>query len=116
MVMRVSGVVLPQNKHLVVSLQSIFGIGRKRALQICENVGIVFCKNVSELSQDEISKIQFAVNVFVVESDLRRTIARNIKRLCDIKCYRGMRHRLSLPVRGQRTRTNALTRKKHRVK
>ena len=113
MVIRVSGIILAPGKHLVVSLQNIFGIGKKRALQICEAVGISPITKVSSLSQDAISKIQFNVNTYLVEGDLRRIIARNIKRLRDIKCYRGMRHRLSLPVRGQRTRTNASTRKKH---
>lgn len=113
MIIRVSGVVLAPNKHLVISLQSIFGIGKKRAAQICEAVGISPVKKVLLLSQDDISKIQYNVNTYLVEGDLRRIIARNIKRLRDIKCYRGMRHRLSLPVRGQRTRTNASTRKKH---
>ncbi len=116
MVVRVSGVVLPLNKHLVISLQSIFGVGLKRAQIICKTVGLEFSKKVCDLTQDEVVKIQFVVNTYVVESDLRRNIVRNIKRLRDIKCYRGMRHCLSLPVRGQRTRTNASTRKRYKNK
>lgn len=108
---RVSGVIMPPNKHIVIALQSIFGIGRTRAIQICKAVGVDASVKVSELKDDVVTMIQKAVADFEVEGDLRRRIAINIKRLRDIKCYRGLRHRMGLPVRGQRTRTNARTRK-----
>jgi len=108
---RVSGVILPPNKHVGIALQSIFGIGRTRALQICKAVGIESSIKISELKEDVVNMIQKTVAEFEVEGDLRRRIAFNIKRLRDIKCYRGLRHRMGLPVRGQRTRTNARTRK-----
>ena len=108
---RVSGVILPPNKHVVIALRSIFGIGRTRALQICKNVGVDPSVKVSALTDDTVTSIQKAVTEFEVEGDLRRRIAINIKRLRDIKCYAGLRHRMGLPVHGQRTRTNARTRK-----
>ena len=108
---RITGVILPQNKHINIALRSVFGIGKKRALEICEKVGIEPVKKVSEITEDVANLIQKAVNDYEVEGDLRRRIAMNIKRLRDIKCYRGMRHRRSLPCRGQRTKTNARTRK-----
>jgi small subunit ribosomal protein S13 len=108
---RVSGVIMPPNKHVVIALQSIFGIGRTRAIQICEAVGVEPSVKISALEEDTITSIQKAVTDFEVEGDLRRRIAINIKRLRDIKCYRGLRHRMGLPVHGQRTRTNARTRK-----
>lgn len=113
---RVSGVVLPSKKHIIIALTSIYGIGIVRAKNICMKVGISGSIKVSDLKDEEILKIQNFVNEFEVEGDLRRRISINIKRLKDIKCYRGMRHRLSLPVRGQRTRTNAKTRKKKKSK
>ncbi len=108
---RVSGVIMPPNKHVVIALQSIFGVGRTRALQICEVVGVEPSVKISALEEDTVTSIQKAVMDFEVEGDLRRRIAINIKRLRDIKCYRGLRHRMGLPVHGQRTRTNARTRK-----
>lgn len=114
MVVRVAGVILPENKHILIALQEIYGVGKHRAMSICRGVGVPFCLRTSEVSHDFLNKIQEFVLSYEVEGDLRRKIVRNIKRLCDIKCYRGMRHRLSLPVRGQRTRTNASTRKKLR--
>lgn len=108
---RVSGVILPPNKHVGIALQSIYGIGRTRALQICQAVGIEPSVKISEIQDDTAALIQKVVSDFEVEGDLRRRIAMNIKRLRDIKCYRGLRHRMGLPVRGQRTRTNARTRK-----
>lgn len=108
---RVSGVILPPNKHIGIALRSIFGIGRTRALQICKAVGVDAGIKVSELKDDVVTMLQKSVAEFEVEGDLRRRIAINIKRLRDIKCYRGLRHRMGLPVRGQRTRTNARTRK-----
>jgi small subunit ribosomal protein S13 len=108
---RVSGVIMPPNKHVVIALQGIFGIGRTRALQICKAVGVDASVKISELKDDIVTKIQKVAAEFEVEGDLRRRIAINIKRLRDIKCYRGLRHRMGLPVHGQRTRTNARTRK-----
>jgi small subunit ribosomal protein S13 len=108
---RVSGVILPPNKHIGIALRSIFGIGRTRALQICKAVGVDPSVKVSDLQDDIVNGLQKTVAEFEVEGDLRRLIAMNIKRLRDIKCYRGLRHRMGLPVRGQRTKTNARTRK-----
>jgi small subunit ribosomal protein S13 len=108
---RVSGVIMPPNKHVGIALQSIFGIGRTRALQICKAVGVEASVKISDLKDDVVTLIQKAAAEFEVEGDLRRRVAINIKRLRDIKCYRGLRHRMGLPVRGQRTRTNARTRK-----
>lgn len=108
---RVSGVIMPPNKHIAIALEGIFGIGRTRALQVCEAVGVDASVKVADLKEDVVTLIQRAVAEFEVEGDLRRRIAINIKRLRDIKCYRGLRHRMGLPVHGQRTRTNARTRK-----
>jgi small subunit ribosomal protein S13 len=108
---RVSGVIMPPNKHIVIALQSIYGIGRTRAIQICKAVGVEASTKVADLKEDVVGLIQKTVAEFEVEGDLRRRIAINIKRLRDIKCYRGLRHRMGLPVHGQRTRTNARTRK-----
>lgn len=108
---RVSGVVLPPNKHLWVALRSIYGIGRTRAFKICEKIGVNSATKVSDLEDAVTQALQNAVAEYEIEGDLRRRVAINIKRLCDIKCYRGLRHRRGLPVRGQRTRTNAKTRK-----
>lgn len=108
---RVSGVILPPNKHVGIALRSIFGIGRTRALQICAAVGVAPNVKVADLQEDIVTLMQKTITEFEVEGDLRRRIAMNIKRLRDIKCYRGLRHRMGLPVRGQRTRTNARTRK-----
>ena len=108
---RISGVNIPDHKHLVISLTSIYGIGRPRAALICGKAGVEPSKKVRELSDDQIDRIREEVSKFVVEGDLRREVAMNIKRLMDLGCYRGLRHRRGLPVRGQRTRTNARTRK-----
>lgn len=113
---RISGVVLSFKKHIVIALTSIYGIGIVRARYICKKTEISECLKVSDLNEAQIINIQNVVNEFEVEGDLRKRISINIKRLKDIKCYRGMRHRVSLPVRGQRTRTNAKTRKKRKVK
>jgi small subunit ribosomal protein S13 len=102
---------LPQNKHISIALRSIFGVGKKRALDICQKVGIEPARKVSDITEDVADLIAKAVGEYEVEGDLRRRVAMNIKRLRDIKCYRGMRHRRSLPCRGQRTKTNARTRK-----
>lgn len=109
---RISGVNIPTNKRVLISLRYIHGIGPFKAKQICESVGIAESKRVSELTDDEILKIREEIDKqHQVEGDLRRVVAMNIKRLMDLGCYRGLRHRKRLPVRGQRTHTNARTRK-----
>ena len=111
---RISGVILPPNKHVRVALRSVYGIGNTRALIVCDKVGLEPTTKVSDLSTDDGTRLQEAVNEFKVEGDLRRQVAMDIKRLVDIKCYRGLRHKRGLPVRGQRTRTNSRTRKGRR--
>lgn len=111
MAIRISGIILPQNKHIIIALQSVFGIGIHRAGEICKKVGIETNIKVVDLKDEYTSLLQDAVNEYEVEGDLRRRIAMDIKRLGDIKCYRGLRHKRGLPVRGQRTKTNARTRK-----
>ncbi len=108
---RIAGVNLPVQKHVWVALTHIYGIGRTRAFQICEAVGIEPSRKVRELDDSEQEKLRQEVGRFAVEGDLRREVAMNIKRLMDLGCYRGLRHRRGLPVRGQRTRTNARGRK-----
>lgn len=108
---RVAGVILPPKKHIRIALLSVFGIGLTRSLQICKSIGLDPSTKVSELTDQIIKSIQQAVSDFQVEGDLRRKISMDIKRLKDIKCYRGLRHRRRLPVRGQRTKTNARTAK-----
>jgi small subunit ribosomal protein S13 len=108
---RISGVNIPDHKHLVISLTAIYGIGRPRARNICETVGIAPSQKVKDLSDPEIERLREVVGKFLVEGDLRREVSMSIKRLMDLGCYRGLRHRRGLPVRGQRTRTNARTRK-----
>jgi small subunit ribosomal protein S13 len=108
---RISGINIPDNKHLVISLTAIYGIGKSRAAYICEQVGVHPSTKVKSLSEAQIEQLREEVSKFVVEGDLRREVAMSIKRLMDLGCYRGLRHRRGLPVRGQRTRTNARTRK-----
>ncbi|UZR28378.1 30S ribosomal protein S13 [Methylococcus mesophilus] len=108
---RIAGVNIPDHKHVVISLTAIYGIGRTRAGLICDSAGIEAEKKVRELSDEQVERLRGEVAKFVVEGDLRREVAMNIKRLMDLGSYRGMRHRRGLPVRGQRTRTNARTRK-----
>ena len=109
---RISGVNIPTNKKVNIALTYIFGIGRKIALDICNNASIDISKRVSELNEDEVNKIRDLIDKdYSVEGDLRRKISLDIKRLNDLGCYRGLRHRKKLPVRGQRTHTNARTRK-----
>jgi len=110
-VARIAGINIPLNKHIVIGLTSIYGIGRTRAQQICEAAGVAPQTKVKDLAEPEVAKIRTAVAKFVVEGDLRREVSMNIKRLMDLGCYRGIRHRRGLPMRGQRTRTNARTRK-----
>jgi small subunit ribosomal protein S13 len=109
---RIAGVNLPTNKRVVIALRYIFGIGPTNAVDICERVGIAANRRVSQLTEDEIIRIRDTIDRdYSVEGDLRREQAMNIKRLMDLGCYRGLRHRKGLPVRGQRTHTNARTRK-----
>ena len=108
---RIAGINIPNHKHIDVALTSIFGIGRPRARRICANVGVISTAKVKDLTDAEVEKLRTEVAKFTVEGDLRRTVSMNIKRLMDLGTYRGMRHRRGLPVRGQRTKTNARTRK-----
>jgi len=108
---RIAGINIPTDKHIVIGLQSIFGIGQTRSKLICETLKLDPSTKVSELTEDQLESIRIAVSKFEVEGDLRREVAMNIKRLRDLGCYRGIRHRKSLPLRGQRTKTNARTRK-----
>lgn len=109
---RIASVDLPANKRLEIALTYIFGIGRTSGQKICDATGIDRGKKVAELTDDEIQKLRNEIEKnFKVEGDLRTEVAMNIKRLMDIGCYRGMRHRRGLPVRGQRTHTNARTRR-----
>ncbi len=109
---RIAGVNLPTNKRVVIALRYIYGIGPTNAVEICQRVGIADNRRVNQLTEDEIIRIRDTIDRdFTVEGDLRREVAMNIKRLMDLGCYRGLRHRKGLPVRGQRTHTNARTRK-----
>ncbi len=108
---RIAGVNIPVNKHAVISLQSIYGIGPQRARQICAEAGVETSAKIRDLSEDQVESLRAQVAKFPVEGDLRREVSMNIKRLMDLGCYRGLRHRRGLPVHGQRTRTNARTRK-----
>ena len=109
---RIAGVNIPDNKRVQISLRYIYGIGPKNAAEICEKLGIPEERRVNQLSDEEILKIREMLDRdYRVEGDLRREVAMNIKRLMDMACYRGLRHRRGLPVRGQRTHTNARTRK-----
>jgi small subunit ribosomal protein S13 len=108
---RIAGVNIPDNKHAVISLTYIFGVGRTTAKKICEATGTSPTAKVSSLSEEQLEIIRSEVGTLTVEGDLRRELQMNIKRLKDLGCYRGLRHRHSLPVRGQRSKTNARTRK-----
>ena len=108
---RISGVDIPNDKRVVVSLTYIYGIGATRAAKICAAAGVSEDKRVKDLSEDELLKIRNEVAKYKIEGDLRRDTALDVKRLIEIGCYRGIRHRRGLPVRGQRTQTNARTRK-----
>jgi len=108
---RIAGVNIPNHKHVEIALTAVYGIGRARARVICQEVGVNPAIKVKDLSDADVEKLRDAVGKFTVEGDLRRETTMNIKRLMDIGCYRGTRHRRGLPVRGQRTRTNARTRK-----
>lgn len=108
---RIAGINIPAHKHTVIGLTSIFGIGRTTSRKICAATGVPEAKKIKDLDDDELERIRDEVNKLVVEGDLRRELTMNIKRLMDLGCYRGFRHRKGLPVRGQRTKTNARTRK-----
>jgi len=111
-VARIAGVNLPTNKRIVIALQYIYGIGGAKAHEILGKVSIPESRRVSQLTDQEVLQLREVVDRdYMVEGDLRREVAMNIKRLMDLGCYRGLRHRRSLPVRGQRTHTNARTRK-----
>jgi len=108
---RIAGINIPVQKHTWVALTSIYGIGRTRARQICDSAKVATDTKVRDLSESEIESLRTEVGKFIVEGDLRREVSMNIKRLMDLGCYRGIRHRRGLPLRGQRTKTNARTRK-----
>ena len=108
---RVAGINIPDGKHTVISLRSIFGIGATRAQNICEAANVNPTTKVKDLTEGELEALRTGVGNFQIEGDLRREIAMNIKRLMDLGCFRGIRHRRGLPLRGQRTKTNARTRK-----
>jgi len=108
---RIAGINIPTNKHSWVALTAIYGIGRTRALNICDAAGIDPSTRVRELDDEQVEKLRTEVGKFTVEGDLRRDVSMSIKRLMDLGCNRGIRHRRGLPLRGQRTKTNARTRK-----
>lgn len=108
---RIAGINIPPHKHTEIGLTSIYGIGRTTAQKICTAAGIAFDKKVKDLNDGDLEKIREEVGKLTIEGDLRRELSMNIKRLMDLGCYRGFRHRRGLPLRGQRTRTNARTRK-----
>ncbi|RUO18165.1 30S ribosomal protein S13 [Aliidiomarina haloalkalitolerans] len=108
---RIAGINVPDNKHAVIALTSIYGVGLTRSKAICAAAGIAEDTKLSTLSEEQIDVIREQVAKYAVEGDLRREVSMNIKRLMDLGCYRGLRHRRSLPLRGQRTKTNARTRK-----
>ncbi len=108
---RIAGINIPNHQHTEIGLTAIFGIGRPRARLICQAAGVAFDKKIKDLDDAELERLRESVGKFTVEGDLRREVTMSIKRLMDLGCYRGMRHRKGLPCRGQRTRTNARTRK-----
>jgi len=108
---RIAGVNLPVQKHVVIGLQSIFGIGRARSKHVCVAAGVEPTTKIKSLTEAEVEKLRHEVQKYTVEGDLRREVGMSIKRLIDLGTFRGLRHRRGLPIRGQRTRTNARTRK-----
>ncbi|MFY7697653.1 MAG: 30S ribosomal protein S13 [Legionella sp.] len=111
---RIAGVNIADHKHIVIALTSIYGIGRPTSLKLCEQLGINPATKVSQLTDADLETIRNEIAKMTVEGDLRRVVTMNIKRLMDLGCYRGLRHRRGLPLRGQRTKTNARTRKGRR--
>ena len=108
---RIAGINIPNHQHAEIALTAIFGIGRARAQAICAAAGVQATRKIKDLTDAELDRIRESISRFTVEGDLRREVQMSIKRLIDLNCYRGSRHRKGLPVRGQRTRTNARTRK-----
>lgn len=108
---RIAGVNVPDSKHTVIALTYVYGVGRTRAQSICAAAGVSESARIGTLSEAQIDALRTEVGKFTVEGDLRREVSMSIKRLMDLGCYRGLRHRKGLPVRGQRTKTNARTRK-----
>ncbi len=108
---RIAGVNIPVQKHIVIGLTSIFGVGRSSARRICNKLGIEQSTKVKDLTEDILDRLRTEVDTYTIEGDLRREVSMNIKRLMELGTYRGIRHRRGLPLRGQRTRTNARTRK-----
>ena len=108
---RIGGVNIPDHKHAVISLTYVFGVGRTTAKKLCATTGIAEDIKIGDLSEEQMDGLRAAVSSLTIEGDLRREVSMNIKRLLDLGCYRGLRHRRSLPLRGQRTKTNARTRK-----
>ncbi len=108
---RIAGINVADHKHAEIALTAIYGVGRQTARNICEKVGIEPTIKIKDLTEDQLESIRKVVSDMTVEGDLRREVSMNIKRLMDLGCYRGIRHRRGLPLRGQRTRTNARTRK-----
>ncbi len=108
---RIAGINIPPHKHTEIGLMSIYGIGRSTAQKICDSAGIPHTKKIKDLNDSDLERIREEIGRLTIEGDLRRELSMSIKRLMDLGCYRGFRHRRGLPVRGQRTRTNARTRK-----
>ena len=108
---RIAGVNIPNHQHAEIALTAIYGIGRTSARKICASAGVGYSTKIKDVSDGDMEKLREGVSKYTVEGDLRREVTMNIKRLMDLGCYRGVRHRKGLPVRGQRTRTNARTRK-----
>ena len=108
---RIAGINVADHKHAEIALTAIYGVGRPTARDICAKVGILTTTKIKDLTEEQLESIRKVVSTFTVEGDLRREVSMNIKRLMDLGCYRGIRHRRGLPLRGQRTRTNARTRK-----
>jgi len=108
---RIAGVNIPDNKHAVISLTYIYGVGRSQARRLCADTGVAENAKIGELSEEQMDALRTRVGDMMVEGDLRREVSMSIKRLMDLGCYRGIRHRRGLPLRGQRTKTNARTRK-----
>ena len=111
---RIAGVNIADHKHVVIALTSIYGIGRPTSIKLCEQINVNPATKVSQLTEAQLELLRNEITKMTVEGDLRRVISMNIKRLMDLGCYRGLRHRRGLPLRGQRTKTNARTRKGRR--
>lgn len=108
---RIAGINVPDHKHAIIALTAIYGIGRETANRICSEVGFESSVKIKDLSEEQLESVRAVISKMTVEGDLRREVSMNVKRLMDLGCFRGVRHRRGLPLRGQRTRTNARTRK-----